>query len=121
MCCAATSSRVRRCTGREHTAFLLDGWGPECPIRLLLCGWGEEMLPRCLIAIVALALPYTAYATNLHPRNAVLLAPVSSACISSPFGPRVLPNRPRAGTYHYGVDLPAPAGAPVRAAAPGQV
>ncbi len=46
---------------------------------------------------------------------------MSSACISSPFGPRVLPNRPLAGTYHYGVDMPAPAGAPVRATAPGKV
>src|SRR4051794_30509643 len=50
-----------------------------------------------------------------------LLPPVSSPCISSPFGPRILPNRPQAGTYHYGVDLPAPEGAPVKATAPGQL
>jgi murein DD-endopeptidase MepM/ murein hydrolase activator NlpD len=79
------------------------------------------MLSRCWIAGIAFLLPCTAYAMNLRPHHAVLLSPVSSACISSPFGPRVLPNRPMAGTYHYGVDLPAPAGAPVRAAAPGQV
>jgi hypothetical protein len=42
----------------------------------------------------------------------------TDTCISSPFGPRVLPNEPRAGSYHYGVDLPAPAGAPVLATAP---
>jgi murein DD-endopeptidase MepM/ murein hydrolase activator NlpD len=53
--------------------------------------------------------------------KSVLRPPVSQACISSPFGPRVLPNQPEAGTYHYGVDLPAPAGAPVVAAAPGTV
>jgi murein DD-endopeptidase MepM/ murein hydrolase activator NlpD len=52
---------------------------------------------------------------------AALLPPVSPACISSPYGPRVLPGRPLAGTYHYGVDLPAAVGAPVRAAASGSV
>ena len=51
----------------------------------------------------------------------VLVPPVSPACISSPFGPRVLPDHPQAGTYHYGVDLPAPDGAPVVATAPGKV
>jgi murein DD-endopeptidase MepM/ murein hydrolase activator NlpD len=50
-----------------------------------------------------------------------LLAPVTPACISSPFGPRVLPARPLAGTFHNGIDLPAPAGAPVQAIAPGVV
>ena len=47
------------------------------------------------------------------------MLPVSPACVSSPFGPRVLPGRPKAGTYHYGIDLPAPAGAVVRPAAAG--
>jgi Peptidase family M23 len=51
----------------------------------------------------------------------ILRPPISSACISSPFGPRVLPNEPQAGSYHYGIDLPAPAGAPVLATAPGTV
>jgi murein DD-endopeptidase MepM/ murein hydrolase activator NlpD len=51
----------------------------------------------------------------------ILSPPVKHACISSPFGPRVLPQHPFAGTYHYGVDLPAPAGAPVLATAPGTV
>jgi hypothetical protein len=50
-----------------------------------------------------------------------LLPPVSPACISSPFGPRILPGKPLAGTYHYGIDLPAPAGTPVRAVAAGTV
>jgi hypothetical protein len=26
------------------------------------------------------------------------------ACIASPFGPRVLPNQPEIGSYHYGID-----------------
>jgi murein DD-endopeptidase MepM/ murein hydrolase activator NlpD len=50
-----------------------------------------------------------------------LAPPVQSACISSPFGPRILPGRPKAGTYHYGIDLPAPAGGVVRAVAAGRV
>jgi murein DD-endopeptidase MepM/ murein hydrolase activator NlpD len=33
----------------------------------------------------------------------------------------VLPNHPQAGAYHYGIDMPAPEGAPVLAAAPGTV
>jgi murein DD-endopeptidase MepM/ murein hydrolase activator NlpD len=64
-----------------------------------------------LTPCVALAKPTT------HPEK--LLSPVTSACISSPFGPRVLPNHPMAGTYHYGVDMPAPEGSPIRAVAPG--
>ena len=67
----------------------------------------------------ALACPVNADAAS--PHGPVLLPPVSPACISSPFGPRVLPNLPQAGTYHYGVDLPAPEGAPVLAVAPGTV
>jgi murein DD-endopeptidase MepM/ murein hydrolase activator NlpD len=51
----------------------------------------------------------------------ILQPPISPACISSPFGPRILPNEPQAGSFHYGVDLPAPAGAPVLATAPGTV
>ncbi len=32
-----------------------------------------------------------------------------------------MPGKPLAGTYHYGIDLPAPSGAPVRAVAAGEV
>ncbi|WP_428486709.1 M23 family metallopeptidase [Rhodopila sp.] len=49
------------------------------------------------------------------------MAPVTSPCISSPFGPRILPNRPLAGTFHNGIDLPAPDRTPVVAVAPGVV
>lgn len=56
-----------------------------------------------------------------EPITTQLQDPVTPACISSPFGPRILPNRPLAGTFHNGIDLPAPAGAPVRAIAPGVV
>jgi murein DD-endopeptidase MepM/ murein hydrolase activator NlpD len=78
-----------------------------------------------LAAIVAFAIvlaplpPFDALAEALL--KSALLPPVVPACISSAFGPRVLPNQPEAGTYHYGVDLPAPAGAAVVAAAPGNV
>jgi len=68
-----------------------------------------------------LLLPCVANAGALNNRGWTLHPPVGSACISSPFGPRVLQNRPQAGSYHYGVDLPAPLGAPVLAAAPGKV
>jgi murein DD-endopeptidase MepM/ murein hydrolase activator NlpD len=50
-----------------------------------------------------------------------LLPPVAPACVSSPFGPRILPNRPLAGTFHSGIDLPAPIGSPVIAVAPGTI
>lgn len=48
-------------------------------------------------------------------------APVAATCISSPFGWRraVGPHAPEG--FHNGVDLPAPAGAAVRAALPGTV
>ena len=49
-----------------------------------------------------------------------LLPPVTPACISSPFGERPA-GGPRASRMHDGLDLPAPAGAWVRAAAAGRV
>jgi murein DD-endopeptidase MepM/ murein hydrolase activator NlpD len=73
------------------------------------------------LSLIALLLPGVASAAALSQRGAALLSPVPSACVSSPFGPRVLPNRPLAGQYHYGIDMPAPAGEAVRAAAPGTV
>ncbi|WP_376093372.1 M23 family metallopeptidase [Roseomonas sp. CCTCC AB2023176] len=46
--------------------------------------------------------------------------PVTPACISSTFGERPAAG-PRASRFHTGLDLPAPAGAWVRAAAAGRV
>lgn len=68
-----------------------------------------------------LALSLLLLAPGLARAEAPRLAlPVTPACISSPFGPRDLPN-PRAFGDHKGIDLPAPAGAWVRAAAAGTV
>ena len=75
-----------------------------------------------MIAAAAIAISVCAGSASAEPRRGGnLLPPVSAACISSPFGPRVLPNQPGAGSYHYGIDLPAPVGAPVIATAPGTV
>ena len=79
--------------------------------------------PLGLIPLVLGLMPFLSYGETLH-RSAPLpqiVTPVNSACVSSPFGPRILPNRPLAGTFHYGIDLPAPIGAPVTAVAPGEV
>ena len=80
------------------------------------------MVGRLLIAGSVLALSLGVGGANADPQpKPMLVPPVSPACISSPFGPRVLPNHPQAGTYHYGVDLPAPPGASIVATAPGKV
>ncbi len=50
-----------------------------------------------------------------------MFLPVVPACVSSPFGPRILPNRWLAGTFHSGIDLPAAIGAAVTAVAPGTI
>ncbi len=55
-----------------------------------------------------------------QPAPGDLVEPVRPACISSPFGNRPPPG-PHAIGFHNGIDLPAPAGAPVFAAASGQV
>lgn len=71
------------------------------------------------VCVLLLLCSRSAVADSLAPTR--LLDPVTPACISSPFGPRILPARPLAGKFHNGVDLPAPIGAPVRAIAPGKV
>jgi murein DD-endopeptidase MepM/ murein hydrolase activator NlpD len=71
--------------------------------------------------IGAAALALASVTAAAQPVAGSLPPPVSPTCITSPFGPRVLANRPWAGTFHYGIDLRAPLGAAVRAIAPGQV
>lgn len=65
-----------------------------------------------LLALLALPAPTNA--------QSGFVLPVEAACISSPFGPRSGAG-PRASSFHTGIDLPAPAGAWVRAAAAGDV
>lgn len=72
------------------------------------------------IALLALCGPALAQPAGPAP-PAELQPPVSPACVTSPYGPRVLPGLPKAGTFHPGIDLRAPPGAAVRAVAPGQV
>ncbi len=90
------------------------------------------MLRRVGVALFSLLIPLACQAADAAAPEGVasgspillraqLVPPVSPACISSPYGPRVLPGRPQAGTFHDGVDLPAPLGTPVRAAADGLV
>ncbi len=76
------------------------------------------MLLRLWARIAAIGLLSSAVAAQPAP---VLQPPVTPACISSPFGWRhaVGPHAP-AG-FHNGIDLPAPAGALVHAAAAGTV
>ena len=76
---------------------------------------------QCIVLAIAIMAVRSHGATAKSLLATSLLPPVSAACISSPFGPRVLPNVPEAGSYHYGVDLPAPVGSAVIAAAPGSV
>jgi hypothetical protein len=77
---------------------------------------------RLFIAGAVLALILRVGGANADPQpEPMLVPPVSPACISSPFGPRVLANHPQAGTSHHGVDLPAPPGASIVATAPGKV
>lgn len=54
------------------------------------------------------------------PAPGALTLPFSPACISSPFGDRG-PSGPRASRHHLGMDMPAPAGGWIKAAAAGQV
>lgn len=87
---------------------------------------GNHRPPRRLTAaIFALTLGLTPFAADAAAFRAAdyapMLAPVAPACVSSPFGPRILPNRPLAGTFHSGIDLPAPIGSPVSAVAPGNI
>lgn len=82
----------------------------RAPCRPPAIMWRTALLVAVLAAGPALA----------QPEPGALALPVVPACISSPFGPREAAG-PRASRFHQGIDLPAPAGAWVRAAAAGQV
>ena len=69
------------------------------------------MFRGCILAVCFLASPATVQQLAL---------PVTPACVSSPFGVRNAAE-PRASHFHTGVDLPAPAGTWVHAAAAGTV
>ncbi|GAB0116550.1 M23 family metallopeptidase [Acidisoma sp. 7E03] len=72
----------------------------------------------CLPALVAAAPPAR---PPVPSAIGPLLRPVTPGCVTSPFGPRFLPQAPVSGHYHWGVDLRAAAGAQVRAVAVGQI
>jgi murein DD-endopeptidase MepM/ murein hydrolase activator NlpD len=67
------------------------------------------------------ALTLAVLVAKAWPVPRTLPPPVNPTCITSPFGPRVLAGLPIAGTFHYGIDLRARPGTPVRAIAAGQV
>lgn len=69
----------------------------------------------------AVALALYAAGAAAQPAPGALLAPVSPTCVTSPYGPRPLAHDPLRDTFHYGIDLRARPGAPVRAVAAGQV
>jgi murein DD-endopeptidase MepM/ murein hydrolase activator NlpD len=83
---------------------------------------GGMIVKLSAMALAIAALTFIPFGASTQPRlRTVLSPPVSPACISSSFGPRVLPNEPAAGSYHYGIDLPAAEGSAVLAIAPGTV
>jgi murein DD-endopeptidase MepM/ murein hydrolase activator NlpD len=74
------------------------------------------------VALAIAAIPFMLLSASAQPLlRSTLSPPVRPACVSSSFGPRVLPNAPGAGSYHYGIDLPAAQGAAVFAIAQGTV
>jgi murein DD-endopeptidase MepM/ murein hydrolase activator NlpD len=68
-----------------------------------------------LTTLLPLLLPHTALSQT------TLQAPVTPACVSSPFGSRHAVGPHASAGFHNGIDLPAPAGALVHAAAAGTI
>jgi murein DD-endopeptidase MepM/ murein hydrolase activator NlpD len=78
--------------------------------------------PAMVFALVLGLMPNIPYAaTSRAPDKTPMLPPVTPACVSSPFGPRIMRDRPLAGTFHNGIDIPAAVGTPVTAVAPGNI
>jgi murein DD-endopeptidase MepM/ murein hydrolase activator NlpD len=66
--------------------------------------------------------PFASYGAGpLVPGTPPMPPPVTPACISSPFGPRILPNKRLAGTFHNGIDIPAAVGSSVTSIASGTI
>jgi hypothetical protein len=62
-----------------------------------------------MLAVTLTSVPASAqFRSKSATTTAHAVALPAGSCISSPFGPRILPNHPQAGTYHNGVDLPRP-------------
>ena len=81
---------------------------------------------RCWPAVIfAFTFGFVAHSFGSAPPHVSaqprMLPPVQPACVASPFGPRILPNKPIAGTFHNGIDIPAPVGSSVAAVAPGTI
>ena len=90
----------------------VDCKGLNIPMKL------KPWIARCLPLLTgALVQPHGAFAL---PAPAGLSLPVSPTCVTSPFGPRRRIG-PNASGFHKGIDLSAPAGGAIRAAADGQV
>ena len=81
----------------------------------------DNPIGKLLESTLAWAICFAPSVTYAMAHQPAMLPPVTPACVSSPFGPRVLPNRPLAGIFHDGIDIPAPFGAPVTAVAPGAI
>ena len=73
---------------------------------------------RHLIVLALLAIQ--AQPAMALPGPASLTLPVSPTCVTSPYGPRRRIG-PNASGFHRGIDLAAPAGGSIRAAADGQI
>jgi murein DD-endopeptidase MepM/ murein hydrolase activator NlpD len=105
---------LSRCFWALVLVFLLPPPGNATPLtKSELLQMRRSATPKQVAMTGAFLPSRPRIAVPLARTETALLPPVGSPCISSPFGPRILPNRPQAGTYHYGIDLPAPEGAPV--------
>jgi len=83
-----------------------------------------DKLLACGIVILTLGFAGVSTTSRASPptdKNTSPVLPVRSACVSSPFGQRFLPDHPIAGIFHKGIDLPAPVGAPVISVGPGVI